>query len=167
MVPPPLNPDIHDFADVAKRTYYEITQEIAALQYRLAELAGTGRVSRSDSVHLQYQLVRMWEALYFATVCTVRDSDTPDWTWNEDDNTYSDGRRILHQVRIEAREESVSSWEHNRFLFGAGAVNEYPRGTISYIAPVIATEPVEEPTPPAETSSAESLRERLDRYRHD
>lgn len=28
------------------------------------------------------------------------------------------------------------NWKHNQFLLGEGAVNEYPRGTISSIAPI-------------------------------
>lgn len=39
---PAVNPNMHDVADRAKYEYATGTQVLAALHYRLAELAGTG-----------------------------------------------------------------------------------------------------------------------------
>ena len=85
---------------------------------------------------LQDSLFQIWEALYTATLCAVRDEDTDDCTWDEADNTYSDGRQVMVQVRIEPEETSEIHWEHNRFMLGDGAPNEHPRGTIFGISPV-------------------------------
>lgn len=112
------------------------TQLLAATQYRLGELAGTGRLDPDESMQLQENLFHIWEALYAGTLCAVRDEDTVDSNWDEADNTYSDGRQVMVQVRIEPEETSELNWQHNRFMLGDGAVNEHPRGTICCISPV-------------------------------
>jgi hypothetical protein len=128
--PPPVNSDVHDIADRAKHAYASATQLLAATQYRLAELAGTSRLDPQESESLQHRLVEIWQTLHAGTVWAVRDEDTDDATWDEADNTYSDGRRVMIQIRIEPRETSELHWEYKRFLLGDGAVNEHPRGTI-------------------------------------
>jgi hypothetical protein len=133
---PAVNPNMHDIADRAKHAYAKGTQVLAATQCRFAELAGTGRLDPDESMSLQHNLVSIWEALYSGTVCAVRDWDTDDCTWDETDNTYSDGRQVMLQIRIEPVELSNFSWEHNRFMLGDGAVNEHPLGTICYISPI-------------------------------
>lgn len=134
--PPPVNPDVNDIADRAKHAYATGTKVLATLQYRLGELAGTGKLDPQESMSLQTQLVRVWEALYGGTVWAVRDETTDDSTWDEADNTYRDGRPVMLQIRVEPYEESDCCWEHNGFLLGDGAVNAYPLGTVSYILPV-------------------------------
>jgi hypothetical protein len=138
---PAVNPNVDDIADRAKHGYATGTKLLAEMQYRLAELAGTGRLDPDESMSLQTNLFFIWEALYAGTLCAVRDEDTDDCTWDEADNTYSDGRTVKFQARIEPWQESDYSWEHNRFLLGDGAVNEHPRGTICHISP---------PTPPGD-----------------
>jgi hypothetical protein len=133
---PPVNPDVHDIADRAKHEYAEGTQLLAETQYRLAELAGTGGLNADESMSLQTNLLHIWEALYAGTLCAVRDEATDDCTWDEADNTYSDGRQVRIQIRIEPEEASDFIWEHNRFTLGDGAVAEHPLGTICYIAPI-------------------------------
>jgi hypothetical protein len=133
---PAVNPIVDDIADQAKYCYATGTKLLAAMQYRLAELAGTGRLDPDESMSLQHDLVSVWEALYFGTVCAVRDWDTDDCTWDEADNTYSDGRQVMLQIRIEPWERSDFSWKHNRFMVGDGAVNEHPLGTICYVSRV-------------------------------
>jgi hypothetical protein len=132
---PAINPDVHDIADRAKHAYAEATQLLAATQYRLGELAGTGRLDPDESMSLQTKLVFIWETLYAGTVSAVRDWNTDDSTWDAADNTYSDGRQVMIQVWIEPEETAECHWEHNEFL-GEGAVNAHPRETICYIAPV-------------------------------
>jgi hypothetical protein len=131
---PEVNPNVHDIADRAKYEYATGTQVLAALHYRLAELAGTGRIDPDESMSLQRELHRVWEALYFGTVYAVRDMDTDDWTWAEADNTYSDGRTVMTQIRIEPLETAVGNWEQNGVVLADGAVNEHLLGTISYIS---------------------------------
>lgn len=133
--PPPINPDVNDIADRAKHEYAVGTQALAALQYRLGKLAGTGKLDPAESMSLQKQVLHVWETLYFGTTCAARDDSTDDSTWDEADNTYSDGRPVMLQIRVEPAEESDFSWEHNRFTLGDGAVNEHPLGTVSYILP--------------------------------
>jgi hypothetical protein len=132
---PPINPDLHDIADRAKHGYAKATQLLATTQYRLAELAGTGQLDRDESKDLQVKLADIWLSLYAGTVCAVRDEDTNESTWNEADNTYSDGRQVMVQVWIEPEETKEHYWEHNPFMLGEGAVREHPRGTICYISP--------------------------------
>lgn len=95
-----------------------------------------GQLDPDESMRLQHNLAGIWEDLYFGTLRAVRDQNTDDCTWDEADNTYSDGRQVMIQLRIEPEQYSDFSWEHNRFTLGDGAINEYPLGTISYIAPV-------------------------------
>jgi len=54
---PPVNPNVHDIADRAKHSYAVGTKMIAEMQYRLAELAGTGQLDREVSMDLQQALV--------------------------------------------------------------------------------------------------------------
>ena len=133
---PVVNPNVDDIADRAKHGYATGTKLLAAVQYRLAELAGTRRLDPDESMSLQHNLVSLWEALYFGTVCAVRDWDTDDCTWDEADNTYSDGRQVMVQIRIEPGDSPDFSWKHNGVLLDEGAVNEHPLGTICDIAPI-------------------------------
>ncbi|MGV0069428.1 hypothetical protein ACRU44_17005 [Mycobacterium colombiense] len=130
---PAVNPNVHDIADRAKHAYAEGTQLLAATHYRLAELAGTGRLDPDASISLQEDLVGIWVSLGAGTVDAVRNMDALPSTWEEDVNTYSDGRKVMTQVRIEPREVS-SGWQHNRFLVGGGAVLAHPQGTICCIS---------------------------------
>lgn len=165
---PPINPDVQNFADRAKHGYAQGTRHLAVAQYRLAELAGTGRLDPAESHDLQMSLVWVWEALYSGTVCAARDRNTPDNTYDWADNTYSDGRTVIAQKRVEPRETSDDAWEHNRFLMGDGAVNEFPRGTVSNIAPMCAKKGSDRPdSAPIEDSEPQvaGLRGRLERHR--
>jgi hypothetical protein len=135
-----LNPDVNDIADRAKHGYAVGARLLAGVQYRLATLAGTGRLDSDESMRLQHVLADIWLALYSGTTFAVRGEDTDDDNWDEADNTYSDGRIVMIQTRIEPWQESGYSWKHNRFLLGDGAVNEHPRGTICHISPSKANE---------------------------
>jgi hypothetical protein len=157
---PAVNPNVHDIADRAKYAYATGTQLLAQTQYRLAELAGTGQIDPDESMSLQDNLFCIWESLYFGTLCAVRDEDTDDW--DEDGNTYSDGRTVMTQIRIEPLETSELSWEYNTFMCGDGAVNVHPRGTICYIAHRDPKRDQVADDPPRQTSiDLESLRRRL------
>jgi len=45
---PAVNPNVHDIADRAKHGYAIGTRLLAAVQYRLAQLAGTGRLDPDE-----------------------------------------------------------------------------------------------------------------------
>ena len=128
---PAVNPNVDNIADRAKHGYALGARLLAAVQYRLATLAGTGRLDPDESMRLQHVLADIWLALYSGTTSAVRDEDTDDDTWDEADNTYSDGRTVMIQTRIEPWQE----WDHNRFLLNDGAINEHRRGTICHISP--------------------------------
>jgi hypothetical protein len=155
---PAVNRNIHAIADKAKHQYAVVTKEIAETQYRIAELAGTHRLDEDEAFRLQHSLFQIWEQMYFGTLCALRDVDTPDWTWDEADNTYSDGRQVVHKIRVESPEDSDCSWEHNQFLLGDGAVAEHPRGTVTYIAPL---NPDDEVRPAPRSGTFDHIRERL------
>jgi hypothetical protein len=133
---PAVNPNVDDIADQAKYRYANGTKLLAATQYRLAELAGSGRLDPDESMSLQENLFHIWQALYAGTLCAVRDDDTDDSSWHETDNTYSDGRQVMIQIRIEPWETPECHWEHNRFLLDEGSVKEHLRGAICFISPI-------------------------------
>jgi hypothetical protein len=123
------------FADRAKHGYAIGTRLLVHLHYRLADWAGTGRLDRSESMRLQRVLADVWWALYSGTTYAVRDEDTDEDTWDDADNTYSDGRTVMVQIRVEPWDESDSNREPNSFLLREGAVMEHPRGTICHVSP--------------------------------
>lgn len=129
---PTVNPDVNDIADRAKFAYATGTKALAGIQYRLGELAGTGRLDPEESMSLQEHIHSIWEALYSGTAGAVRDWDDP--MLDRADNTYSDGRPVVTQIRNESSDVSDVSWEHNRFMLADGAINEHPLGTVCYIA---------------------------------
>jgi len=135
---PPVNGNVDHIADQAKFYFAQGVSDLSELHYRLAELAGTGRLDPDESMRLQQSAVRVWEALYFGTVSAVRDRDTPDCTWDEVDNTYSTGRPVLVHSRIEPEEHSNWSWKHNSFMLGEGSVADRRRGVIFGINPISA-----------------------------
>lgn len=130
---PTVNPDPIKIADAAKHAYAVGTKEIADLAYRLAELAGTGQLNPNEAMRLQEGLRTVLDALYAGTLCAVRDWETEDSTWDNADNTYSDGRQVLTQIQIEPAETADRHWEHNRFLLD-DVVWQHPREMICYIA---------------------------------
>jgi hypothetical protein len=131
---PAINPNVDDIADRAKHAFAVGTRLLADVQYRLGELAGTGRLDPDESMRLQEVLVGVWEELFFGTLSAVRHPEGDDYDW--EDNTYSDGRAVRTKIQIEPLEDSDLSWEHNRFTLGDGAVAEHLRAEICYIAPV-------------------------------
>jgi len=161
---PPVNRNVHNIADWAKYGYATCTHDLAAMQYRLAELASTGLLDPDESMALQFKLVSIWESLYAGTLCAVRDDDTDDRTWDEADNTYSDGRRVITKVRIEPREESDDCWAHNPSMIGDGAPNEFPLGIVSYIAWPPGHPRLRAPENRSATDGLRNLQERMSRH---
>jgi hypothetical protein len=128
-------------ADRAKRCYAKSTEMLALMHHRLAELAGSGRLEPEESMLLQEALVTMWEEIYCGTLVAVVDGDASDSGWNSAGNTDSDGRQIIHKVRVVAEEDLDNSWKHNRYLLRDGAILEFPLGTVAGIASLHADGP--------------------------
>lgn len=135
---PAINPDVNNIADQAKYRYAAGTKLLADMQHRLAELAGTGKLDRDESMSLQFRLVELWQHLYAGTTCAVRDWDTDDRTWDWADNHYSDGTEVMTpgpgDNRTDAQRAAEAAWEFNPFLLGDGAVEDMPLGNESVIA---------------------------------
>ena len=129
---------VHRLADHAKYVYAIGTRDIAAMQYKLAELAGTGRLDHEVQNGLQWDhCLPMWETLYDGTTCAVRDDRTWDGGWDWSNNTYSDGRQVMAQARVKNWSQLVRNWPYNEFLCGDGPIREYPRGSVAQVYPVI------------------------------
>jgi hypothetical protein len=63
---------VHRLADHAKYVYAVGTRDIAGLQYRLAELAHTGRLDFEVHKRLQWDhCLAMWKTLYYGTTSAV------------------------------------------------------------------------------------------------
>jgi hypothetical protein len=133
-LPPPVNPDVNAIADEAKYAFAVGTQLIASVQYRLGELAGTGRLDPEESFRIQEVLCGLWRVLEGGTLCAVRDYELDARSLLETDNAYSDGRAVKTTVRIEPLGDSDMNWKYDRFTLGLGAVAQVPRGEVTCIA---------------------------------
>ena len=83
---------------------------LATTRYRLGELAGTGQLDPEESKSLHRDVGSNLGGTVFRHRMrrAPRDWDTDDSSWDEADNTYSDGRRVMIGIRIEPLEESDS-----------------------------------------------------------
>jgi hypothetical protein len=129
---------VHRIADYAKYVYAVGTRDIAGLQFRLAELAHTGRLVFKEHERLQWDhCVPTWEALYIGTLSAVADQSTWDGAWAWYDNTYSDGRQVMVQARMKNWMDLDRDWPYNAGMAGDGPIQEHPRGSLCQIFPVI------------------------------
>lgn len=129
---------VNGVADHAKYVYAVGTRDIAALQYRLAELGHTGKLNFEAHEHLQgTHCLAMWETLYCGTLSALHDQRTWDGAWDWYGNTYSDGRQIMVQTRVKDWEELERTWPYNQGMCGDGPILEHPRGSLSQISPVV------------------------------
>jgi hypothetical protein len=136
--PGPINPDILGMVDTIKYTYYAAGEQLAEMQYKLAELTGLALLDPDANDGLQDTLVKLWEIVNHGTLSNVRDEDGADDIYFEEfDNTYSDGREILTKIQVESEMDSEGAVEFNHFILGDGATNDFPRGVIYHISPVI------------------------------
>ena len=63
----PPNTDLNGLIDQIKWMYFAQSQSLAWLHYRLAELAGTGRLDSKAKRELQHELVEMSQAIWGET----------------------------------------------------------------------------------------------------
>lgn len=128
---------VHRIADHAKYVYAVGTRDMATLQYRLSELAHTGRLDLEVHRDLQWKhCLPMWETLYRGTTSAVRDERTWDGGWQWSDNTYSDGRQVMTQIRLKNWQELEYNWPCKEGVCGDGPIQEHPRGSVCQITPV-------------------------------
>lgn len=126
----------HRAADHAKYVYAVGARDIAALQYRVGWLAHTGRMDAQASMGLQRDHCEaMWEDLFAGTTCAVRDWRTPDRWWDLYDNTYSDGRQVMVQVRLKNWEELERQLPYRSTICGTSPTREHPWGSVCHINP--------------------------------
>ncbi len=69
---PLINPDVNDIADRAKHGYAVGARLLAAVQHRLAQLAGTARPDLDESMRLQHVLADAHWVLYSGMQCGTR-----------------------------------------------------------------------------------------------
>lgn len=96
MSPPPVNPNANDIADRAKYWYARARLSLAAMHYRVAELAGTGKLHPDEAEQLELKLIDIYWSLHFGTVDAVFNEDYLEYE-EEAHNTYSDGRSVMVQ----------------------------------------------------------------------
>jgi hypothetical protein len=128
---------VQRIADHAKYVYAVGSRDIGSLQYRLAAYAHVGLLAPETHERLQWDHChKSWETLYYGTVCAVRDDRTWDGGWDWSDNTYSDGRQIMAQVRVK-NWDAIERDLPYRGIAGDGPCDEHPWGSVCSIAPVI------------------------------
>lgn len=138
-LPPPRREDldVDDVTDLVKYIYAGLSNAIADLQFKLAELAGTGKLDPQANMDLlQFGwCLPTWEFLYYNTTAGVRrEHDTCDWDWDRFDNTYSNGLQVMSRLEVEPYEIADHHWEFNEHLCGDGPIQEYPRNGVYHIS---------------------------------
>ncbi len=132
--------DVHRLADHAKYVYAVGSRDIAALQYQLAWLAGRGHLNHEENraPAVGPLPADVGDALPRHHL-RRRDDRTWDGMWDWSDNTYSDGRQVMAQVRVKNWYELVCNWPYNEFLCGNGPIQEHPRGSVCQICRTFVT----------------------------
>ena len=102
---------MHRIADHAKYVYAVGARGAVALQQKLALLADTGKIDIEAHNKLQHHACyQMGEEVYSSTTSSLHDQNIWDGGWDWDDNTYSDGRQVMTQVRIKGWLELEREW---------------------------------------------------------
>lgn len=119
---PPITPTSPSrVCDLVKHGYFVTCKEIADLQYKLAVLAGTGRLDPELSFDLQHHLFNLYDGLTsrLLRICDIADP-------NGDEDHYADGTKIVDKTVTDP--EAERDWPWNEFCLGDGAVAEFPQG---------------------------------------
>jgi hypothetical protein len=133
-----VDPDVHLIADHAKHVYAIGARDLVALQYRVAELAGTGKLDTETHENFQWgHCLDLGENLYYDTVDLVCGRTGSGW----DEHTYSDGRAVTTEIRPTNWLELEQKWPYNDGMCGDGPISEYPWFSVSYVAPVLDPHP--------------------------
>ncbi len=105
------------------------------MHYRVAEWAGTGKLHPDEAEQLELKLTDIYWSLHFGTVDAVFNEDYLEYE-EEAHNTYSDGRSVMVESRIEPAEESEPNFEHPYYMYDDGAMIFHSRGTICNVSPI-------------------------------
>ena len=125
----PPNTDLNGLIDHLKWLYFAQSQPLARLHYRLAELAGTGRLDPKANWELQHELVEMSQAIWDETHSFL---ERAEYVPEDQEGIYCDGAEIIHKFPAtqEERDEERAAWPFSHLLRnGDGATNDYPRRT--------------------------------------
>jgi len=124
----PPNTDLNGLIDQIKWMYFAQSQSLAWLHYRLAELAGTGRLDSKAKRELQHELVEMSQAIWGETHSFL---ERAEYVPEDEEGTYCDGTQIIHKFPAtqKERDEERAAWPFSHLLNGDGATNNYPRRT--------------------------------------
>jgi hypothetical protein len=128
---PFINPDLDldGAVDQLKYLYYALSPMIAKLQFRLGELAVTGKMNTEECLRLQDDLLTLWEELYINTQSFTRDDAHDDGTTPDSDEYYSDGRRICIKIHPRNDQAEDDHWP----VLGDGAIAVFPYGTSYFV----------------------------------
>jgi hypothetical protein len=121
----PPNTDLNGLIDHLKWLYFAQSQPVARLHYRLAELAGTGRLDSNANLELQHELVEMSQAIWSGTHSFL---ERHEYVPEDEVGIYCDGTEIIHKFPATDAEERAWPF-HHLLRNGDGAVNDYPRRT--------------------------------------
>jgi hypothetical protein len=116
----PVSPTVDRIVDQAKYAYFKISRELADVQYKLAELTGTGKLDPDDNWNLQAHFVDVHQQMtgdVLRLVDTIGDGKPED--------TFSDGRKVIIMIR---HDDVDAAWPHNEFVMEDGPVAEFPQG---------------------------------------
>ena len=119
-----LNTDLNGLIDQIKWLYFAQSQSLAWLHYRLAELAGTGKLDPEANRELQYQLSEMSQAIWSGTHSFL---ERGEYVPEDEEGIYCDGTQIIH--KFPATDEEERAWPFYPLCNGDGAVNDYRRCT--------------------------------------
>ena len=136
-----VTPEVHRIADHAKYVYAVGGRDAVALQQKLVLLADTGKIDIEAHNKLQHHACyQIGEEVYSSTTSSLHDQNIWDGGWDWDDNTYSDGRQVMTQVRIKGWLELEREWKltlRNKdiVIYGDGPINDFPLGSVCDINP--------------------------------
>jgi len=125
----PPNTDLNGLIDHLKWLYFAQSQPLAWLHYRLAELAGTGKLDSKANWELQHELVEMSQAIWDQTHIFLERND---YVPADQEGIYCDGVEIIQKFPAtqEERDGERAAWPFSHLLRnGDGATNDYPRRT--------------------------------------
>lgn len=133
-----ISPEVYQIADHAKYVYAIGSRDVAWMQYRLQQLAYTGRIDIEAHNELQHELCYgIGEPIYSMTTSNLHDDARWDGCWDWDDNTYSDGRQVMIRAHFTDWRELFDEvpWNPAITVYGDGVINEHQEGVVCLIVP--------------------------------
>ena len=113
---------INRITDQVKRTFFNVSSELAQLQWGLATQTGRGKLDADTNYQLQAGIVDAFQEMssglsrILYRLCDDEGGE----------ETYGDGTEVGTKVR---HDDWSTDWPHSEFLSDDGAVAEFPYGT--------------------------------------